>query len=93
MPDIHKSKETPAQKIKHLERELEDEKLKKSSAQPYGWYYGQRAWGWTAKKVLIRSIWEIKEETTRKLTSICRVFDRSPQGMYQAIKRIKTRAN
>lgn len=96
MADISNSQETPAQKIKRLERELEDEKIKNHvfnrMVDIMDKEHGQGAWSRPKKKVLIRSIWEAKEETNQKLARIFHVFKRSPQGTYKAIKRIKLRA-
>ncbi|WP_370458250.1 IS3 family transposase [Cellulophaga sp. L1A9] len=83
-----KSKETPAQKIKRLERELSDEKLRNKilntmidiSDKQYG----------TAirKKHLPHSIQRIRQEQRLSLSRCCRLFGISRQAVYQAEKRI-----
>ncbi|WP_115902358.1 IS3 family transposase [Tenacibaculum gallaicum] len=86
-----KSKETPAQKIKRLERELEDQKLKNlilnkmidiSDSQ-----YGTSI----RKKYLSPTIQSIRQEQRISLSRCCRLFEISRQGFYQSIKRENAR--
>ncbi|WP_435254505.1 IS3 family transposase [Tenacibaculum sp. A30] len=86
-----KSKETPAQKIKRLERELEDQKLKNlilnkmidiSDSQ-----YGTSI----RKKYLSPTIQGIRQEQRISLSRCCRLFEISRQGFYQSIMRENTR--
>ncbi|MDV7341853.1 IS3 family transposase [Terasakiella sp. A23] len=85
------SKETPAQKIKRLEKELEDEKLK-------NFIYGEmvdlvhREYGIDMpKKVLCRTLWLAKEKGQVKLATVCRLIGLSRQAVYQWKGRLEER--
>ncbi|WP_120496097.1 IS3 family transposase [Kiloniella sp. EL199] len=86
-----KNKETPAQKIKRLERALEDEQLKNI-------VYGEmmnvihEEYGIDLpKKVLKHTLWVSKEKGLIQLARVCPLFERSRQSVYQWRGRIAER--
>ncbi|WP_394340037.1 IS3 family transposase [Leeuwenhoekiella nanhaiensis] len=86
-----KMKETPAQKIKRLERELSDEKLKNKILNTMIDISDQQYGTSNQKKAFTQSIQRIRQEHWLSLSRCCRLFGISRQAIYQAEKRAKTR--
>ncbi|MEN1785718.1 MAG: IS3 family transposase, partial [Bacteroidota bacterium] len=86
-----KSKETPAQKIKRLERELEDEKLKNKVLNTMIDISDSQYGTSIRKKYLSPTIQRIRQEQGVSLSRCCRLFGISRQGFYQSIKRQEVR--
>ncbi|WP_152973924.1 IS3 family transposase [Zhouia amylolytica] len=87
-----KSKETPAQKIKRLERELDDEKLKNKILNTMIDISDSQYGTSIRKKFFISTIQRIRQEQEVSLSRCCRLFEISRQGFYQSIKRQESRA-
>ncbi|TNF29242.1 MAG: IS3 family transposase, partial [Bacteroidetes bacterium] len=85
------SKETPAQKIKRLEKQLEDEKLKNSMLN-YMIDLADRELGTSnQKKALVRTVRYYQEAQQMSLSHCCRLFGMSRQAIYQAEHRYRRR--
>ncbi|WP_436835196.1 IS3 family transposase [Arenibacter algicola] len=82
-----KSKETPAQKIKRLERELSDAKLKNKILNTMIDISDQQYGTSIRKKYLPQSIQRIRQEQRLSLSRCCRLFGISRQAVYQSEKR------
>ncbi|MEW7293184.1 IS3 family transposase, partial [Aquimarina sp. 2304DJ70-9] len=82
-----KKKETPAQKIKRLERELSDEKLKNEILNTMIDISDQQFGTAIRKKFLPQSIQRIRQEKQVSLACCCRLFGISRQAIYQSEKR------
>ncbi|WP_104047915.1 IS3 family transposase [Vibrio jasicida] len=90
---MSKSKETPAQKIKRLEKALANAEMKNMIygdmvellKDDYGIDLG--------KKVLSRTLWLAKEQGKVKLASACKQFNLSRQSVYQWKQRLEARVN
>ncbi|MEP5363780.1 MAG: IS3 family transposase [Reichenbachiella sp.] len=87
-----KSKETPAQKIKRLERELSDERLKNEILNMMIDISDKEHGTSIRKKGITQTIWRIREEKHVSLSRSCRLFGISRQAVYQSIQRSKQRA-
>ncbi|WED26271.1 IS3 family transposase [Vibrio sp. DW001] len=92
VPNMLKSKETPAQKIKRLERQLEEEKMKNIVLNGMVDIMDKEYGAGLRKKLLIRTLWQAKEKGQVKLAPACRALGMTAQCVYQAIKRIQNRA-
>ncbi|NNE77107.1 MAG: IS3 family transposase [Pricia sp.] len=85
-----KSKETPAQKIKRLERELSDERLKNKVLNTMI-DISDKQHGTAIRKKLAQSIQRIRQEQRLSLSRCCRLFGISRQAVYQSEKRFSKR--
>ena len=89
---MHKSKETPAQKIKRLERELSDEKLKNEILNKMIDISDKQYGTSIRKKVFSQTIWGIRQQKQVSLSRCCRLFGISRQAIYQEQSRYERRA-
>ncbi|MFY0675594.1 MAG: IS3 family transposase [Bacteroidia bacterium] len=87
-----KAKETPAQKIKRLEKELSDERLKNEILNMTIDMADKQHGLSIRKKVLPQTIWRIRQEKQVSLSLSCRLFGISRQAVYQAKQRAIYRA-
>ncbi|MGB1042938.1 MAG: IS3 family transposase [Tenacibaculum sp.] len=94
-PNLHqmpKSKETPAQKIKRLEKELEDEKLRNLLLNTMIDVSDKQFGTAIRKKLLSQPIQIIRQNKEVSLSCSCRLLGISRQAVYQGIKRKEKRA-
>ncbi|WP_338292297.1 IS3 family transposase [Planctobacterium marinum] len=84
---MSQSNETPAQKIKRLERALADAELKIDVLEEVVTRVDNECGSKLQKKVLRQALWAGKVEKRRKLARCCRLFGFTPQGLYQWVKR------
>ncbi|WP_410529754.1 IS3 family transposase [Tenacibaculum sp. MAR_2009_124] len=94
-PNLHhmpKSKETPAQKIKRLEKELEDEKLRNLLLNTMIDVSDKQFGTTIRKKLLSQPIQIIRQNKEITLSCSCRLLGISRQAVYQGIKRKENRA-
>ncbi|WP_318545056.1 IS3 family transposase [Marixanthotalea marina] len=82
-----KSKETPAQKIKRLERELSDEKLKNEILNTMIDISDSQYGTSIRKKLFISTIQRIRQQQKVSLSRCCRLFGISRQAVYQSQRR------
>ncbi|WBA08196.1 IS3 family transposase [Salinivibrio kushneri] len=90
-PLMPHSKETPAETIKRLERELAEEKLRNQILNGMVDIMDNEYGAGLRKKLLIRYIWQAKAKSKIKLASACRAAGVSRQGVYQAVARMESR--
>ncbi|WP_438425053.1 IS3 family transposase [Aquimarina macrocephali] len=87
-----KSKETPVQKIKRLERELSDEKLRNKILNTMIDISDQQYGTSNQKKVFSQTIHRIRQDHRLSLSRCCRLFGITRQAVYQLEKRKAKRA-
>ncbi|MEH6710137.1 MAG: IS3 family transposase [Paraglaciecola polaris] len=90
-PLMPKSKETPAQKIKCLEREFQDEKLINQVLNGMVDIMDKEYGAGLKKKVLIRYVWKAKQKNEISLAPACRLFGLFRQSVYQSISRMEVK--
>ncbi|MCF2950503.1 IS3 family transposase, partial [Paraglaciecola aquimarina] len=87
-PLMPKSKETPAQQIKRLERELQDEKIRNQILNGMVDIMDKEYGAGLKKKVLIRYVWQAKQNNEISLAAACRLSGISRQSVYQSLARM-----
>ncbi|QUN05527.1 IS3 family transposase [Shewanella yunxiaonensis] len=90
-PLMPHSKETPAQTIKRLERELAEEKLRNQILNGMVDIMDNEYGAGLRKKLLIRYVWQAKAKSEINLAAACRAVGISRQGVYQAVARMNSR--
>ncbi|WP_221076729.1 IS3 family transposase [Agarivorans aestuarii] len=90
-PLMPNSKETPAETIKRLERELAEEKLRNQILNGMVDIMDNEYGAGLRKKLLIRHIWQAKTDSEINLAAACRAAGISRQSIYQAVARIENR--
>ncbi|MCT8877626.1 IS3 family transposase [Shewanella xiamenensis] len=90
-PLMPKSKETPAETIKRLERELAEEKLRNQILNGMVDIMDNEYGAGLRKKLLIRYVWQAKSNGEINLAAACRAAGMSRQGIYQAVARMESR--
>ncbi|WP_107947097.1 IS3 family transposase [Shewanella baltica] len=90
-PLMPKSKETPAETIKRLERELAEEKLRNQILNGMVDIMDNEYGAGLRKKLLIRYVWQAKAKSEINLAAACRAAGMSRQGIYQAVARMESR--
>ncbi|QVK24346.1 IS3 family transposase [Shewanella dokdonensis] len=90
-PLMPNSKETPAQTIKRLERELAEEKLRNQILNGMVDIMDNEYGAGLRKKVLIRYVWQAKTQREINLAAACRAASISRQSVYQAVARMESR--
>ncbi|MEI8593862.1 IS3 family transposase [Photobacterium sp. Hal280] len=91
-PTMPKSKESPAQKIKRLEKALADAELKNMIYSDMVEILKKEHGIDLGKKVLSRALWLAKEQGKVKLATACRQFNLSRQAVHQWKQRLEVRA-
>ncbi|MCS6233527.1 IS3 family transposase, partial [Shewanella baltica] len=91
-PLMPHSKETPAETIKRLERELAEAKLRNQILNGMVDIMDNEYGAGLRKKLLIRYLWQAKTQSKINLAVACRAVGISRQGIYQAVARMASRS-